>query len=189
MQWLKLIGAILLVFAAIYLPAVAAETSASVLAVSAALSAVGGALLGDALSTQKRYIKSIAPRLNSINRLLATITSQISGVIVEEKRECGGQVLCFAFSANQAWISTPQDLTPKPDVTKRGLRGRGLRFTFSENQVQINKTQGPALKAHGMITLAGFLPSGWQCSGNPVGCRLGAEACCWRFWERESHLP
>lgn len=33
--------------------------------------------------------------------------------------ECGGQVLCFAFSANQAWISTPQDLTPKPDVTKQ----------------------------------------------------------------------
>lgn len=70
-----------------------------------------------------------------------------------------------------------------------GSRGRVLRFALSENQVQINKTQGPALKAHGVITVAGFLPSGWQCSGNPVGCRLGAEACCWRFWERESHLP
>lgn len=58
------------------------------------------------------------------------------------------------------------------------LRGQVLRFALSENQVQINKTQGPALNVHGVITLAGFLPARWQCSGNPVGYGLGAEASC-----------
>ena len=55
-----------------------------------------------------------------------------------------------------------------------GSRGQVLRFALSENQVQINKTQGPALNVHGVITLAGFLPAGWQCSGNPVSYGLGA---------------
>lgn len=86
-HWLKLLGSLLLIFTAVYLPAVAMDTASSVAAVSAALSAVGGALLADAFATPRRFLKIIAPRLNSINRLLATITSQVSAIIVEEKRK------------------------------------------------------------------------------------------------------
>ena len=86
-NWLKLIGSIFLIFSGVYLPLVASETASSVVAVSAALSAAGGALLADAFSTPRRYVKSISPRLNSINRLLATITSQVSAIIVDEKKK------------------------------------------------------------------------------------------------------
>lgn len=85
-HWLKLCGSLLLVFVAVYLPSVAEKSASSVIAVSAALSAVGGALLADSFITSKRFLKSIAPRLSSVNRLLATITSQISSIIIEEKQ-------------------------------------------------------------------------------------------------------
>ncbi len=86
-HWLKLIGALLLISVAFYLPIIAASPVAPVvLGFSAVLSAVGGALLSDSFVTEKRFIKSITPRLNSVNRLLATITSQVSTIIVEEKK-------------------------------------------------------------------------------------------------------
>ncbi|SCZ85383.1 hypothetical protein [Nitrosomonas mobilis] len=97
-QWLKLAGALLLIFAAVYLPAVAAESAGSVIAVSAALSAVGGALLADSFVTARRFMKTISPRLNSINRLLATITSQISSIIVQEKGATGEHLVISRLS-------------------------------------------------------------------------------------------
>lgn len=139
-HWLKLIGALLLIFAGVYLPTIATETASSVVAVSAMLSAVGGALLADAFATSRRFLKAIAPRLISINRLLATITSQISTVILEEKKKANDNHAINRLSEMvpglRAIIADLNDLAEKkfdPNVLNETYNSLGSLITQIES--------------------------------------------------------
>lgn len=139
-HWLKLLGALLLIFAGVYLPAIAAEKETTVAAVSAMLSAVGGALLADAFSTSRRFLKAIAPRLVSINRLLATITSQISKVVLEEKKKSNDNHAINRLSEMvpglRAIIADLNDLAEKkfdPNVLNETYNSLGLLITQIES--------------------------------------------------------
>ncbi|WP_141629511.1 hypothetical protein [Pseudomonas sp. PAMC 25886] len=139
-HWLKILGALLLIFAGVYLPVVASNGASSVGAVSAMLSAVGGALLADAFVTSRRFLKSIAPRLVSINRLLATITSQIGAVILEEKKKANDNHAINRLSEMvpglRAIIADLNDLAEKkfdPNVLNETSYSVGLLITQIES--------------------------------------------------------
>ncbi|WP_374668645.1 hypothetical protein [Acinetobacter sp.] len=78
---LKLIGAVFLVFAGAYTPTLAEKPTSTMLILGAIFSALGGALAPEAFKNTKSYIKEISPRINSINRSLATATSKISSIV------------------------------------------------------------------------------------------------------------
>lgn len=139
-HWLKLSASLLLIFSGVYLPTVASDEANSVVAVSAVLSAVGGALLADAFATSRRFLKAIAPRLISINRLLATITSQISAVILEEKKKSSENHAINRLSEMvpglRAIIADLNDLAEKkfdPNVLNETYNSLGLLITQIES--------------------------------------------------------
>lgn len=82
-EWTKLVSALLLVFGGGYLPLLVEKPQSSVVALSALMAAFGGALLAEALKSKEQAAKDVFPRINSINRLLATVTSKIGAITAE----------------------------------------------------------------------------------------------------------
>jgi len=82
-DWTKLISALLLVFGGGYLPLLVDKPQGASVALSALMAAFGGALLAEALKTKELAATEIFPRINSINRLLATVTSKIGTITAE----------------------------------------------------------------------------------------------------------
>jgi len=82
-EWTKLVSALLLVFGGGYVPLLVEKPQANVVALSALMAAFGGALLAEALKNKEQTAKDIFPRINSINRLLATVTSKIGAITAE----------------------------------------------------------------------------------------------------------
>jgi transposase-like protein len=82
-EWTKLVSALLLVFGGGYLPLLVEKPQGSVVALAALMAAFGGALLAEALKNTEQAAKDIYPRINSVNRLLATVTSKIGAITAE----------------------------------------------------------------------------------------------------------
>ena len=81
-EWTKLISSLLLIFAGGYIPLLANPDGVS-LSLSALMAAFGGALLADSIKNKEQAAKEIHPRINSINRLLATVTSKIGAITAD----------------------------------------------------------------------------------------------------------
>lgn len=82
-EWTKLISSLLLIFAGGYIPLLAEKPNGISLSLSALMAAFGGALLADAIKKKEQAAKDIHPRINSINRLLATVTSKIGAITAD----------------------------------------------------------------------------------------------------------
>lgn len=79
-EWTKLVSALLLVFGGGYLPLLTDKPLGTTIALSALMAAFGGALLAEALKSKEQPASTIFPRINSVNRLLATVTSKIGAI-------------------------------------------------------------------------------------------------------------
>ncbi|MFH1493753.1 MAG: hypothetical protein ABIG70_03030 [Pseudomonadota bacterium] len=82
-EWTKLVSALLLVFGGGYLPLLVDKPQGATVALSALMAAFGGALLAEAFKNKEQAATDIFPRINSINRLLATVTSKIGTITAE----------------------------------------------------------------------------------------------------------
>ncbi|MCK9354908.1 MAG: hypothetical protein M0P59_12210 [Gallionella sp.] len=114
-EWTKLVSALLLVFAGGYLPLLTDKPQGTTIALAALMAAFGGALLAEALKHKEQPASNIFPRINSINRLLATVTSKIGAIaangLAEDANNLPAQKIGDLISILRTVVTDLSDIT------------------------------------------------------------------------------